>query len=77
MFSWSSCTASAHLALLGHEVGIANREKTGRVVGTVAAICLIISVLAIVYMATRPRAPSKDDSKLQLLPPPAAQAPNQ
>lgn len=56
-----------------HEVIIAHREKTGRIVGT----ALVISVLAIIYLATRPREPSKDDSNLHLLPPPAAQTPNQ
>jgi hypothetical protein len=56
---------------------MASREKTGRIVGTVAAIGFVISVLLIVYMATRPHAPSKDDSNLHLLPPPAAQTPNQ
>ena len=56
---------------------MANREKTGRIVGTVAAIGLVISVLAIIYMVTRPHTPSKDDSNLRLLPPPAAQTPNQ
>jgi hypothetical protein len=50
---------------------MANREKTGRVVGTVAAVGLVISVLAIIYMATRPHAPAKDDSNLHLLPPAA------
>ena len=45
-----------------------NREKTGRVVGTVAAIGVVIIVLAIIYMAMRPH--------VQALPPPAAQAPN-
>jgi hypothetical protein len=55
---------------------MANREKTGRVVGTVAAIGVVISVLAIVYMATRPHVQPKDNSNLHLLPPPAAQAPD-
>jgi hypothetical protein len=53
---------------------MANREKTGRVVGTVAAIGVVISVLAIIYMATRPHVQAKDNSYLRLLPPPAAQA---
>ena len=56
---------------------MANREKTGRIVGTVAAVVLVISVLAMIYMATRPHAPPKDDSQLHMLPPPAPQAPNQ
>ena len=33
----------------GHEVVIANREKTGRIVGTVAAVGIVISVLAIIF----------------------------
>ena len=53
---------------------MSNREKTGRVVGTVAAIGVVISVLAIIYMAMRPHVPPKDNSNLYLLPPPAAQA---
>ena len=52
---------------------MANREKTGRIVGTVAAIGVVISVVAIIYMATRPNPPSHGDSNLHLLPPPAAQ----
>ena len=56
---------------------MADREKTGRIVRTVAAIGFVSSVLAIIYMATRPNAPSQGDSNLHLLPPPAAQAPNQ
>ena len=55
------------------KVVMANREKTGRIVGTVAAVVLVISVLAIIYMATRPHTPSKDKSNLHLLPPPAVQ----
>jgi hypothetical protein len=55
---------------------MANREKTGRIVGTVVAIGAAISVLAIVYMATQARAPSHGDSKLHLLPPPAAPVPD-
>jgi hypothetical protein len=54
-----------------------NREKTGRIVGMVAAVVLVISVLAIIYMATRPRAALKDDIYLHLQPTPAAKAPNQ
>ena len=45
----------------------------GRVVGTVAAIGVVISVLAIIYMATRPHVQPKDNSNLHLLPPPGAQ----
>jgi hypothetical protein len=43
---------------------MANREKTGRVVGTVAAIGIVISVLAIIYMAMRPHVQAKDNSYL-------------
>ena len=56
---------------------MADREKTGRIVGTVAAIGVVINVLAIIYMATRPNAPSKDESNLHPLPPPISQTPNQ
>ena len=60
-----------------YKLVMANREKTGRIVGTVAAIGVVISVLAIIYMATRPPAAPKDVSHLHLLlPPPAALAPN-
>ena len=55
---------------------MANREKTGRIVGTVAAIGFVISVLLIVYMATRPHALSHGDSNLHPLPPPTAQGQN-
>jgi hypothetical protein len=55
---------------------MANREKNGRIVGTIAAVGLVISVLAIIYMVMRPRGALKDNSQLHLLPPPSAQAPN-
>jgi hypothetical protein len=56
---------------------MADRHKTGRIIGTAAAIGLAVSVLAIIYMATRPNPPSHVDSNLHLLPPPAVQTPNQ
>jgi hypothetical protein len=56
---------------------MSNREKTGRIVGTVAAVVLVISVLAIIYMATRPRGGLNDDSYLHLQLSPAAKGPNQ
>jgi hypothetical protein len=40
------------------EVVMADREKTGRIVGTVAAVGVVISVLAIIYMAMRPHGPT-------------------
>ena len=49
---------------------MANRKKTGRVVGTVAAIGVVITII---YMATRPHVQLKDNSNLHLLHPPAAQ----
>jgi len=52
---------------------MADREKTGRIVGTVAAVGVVISVLAIIYMATKPHGPPHSDSNLHLLPPPAVQ----
>ncbi len=55
---------------------MADRQKTGRIVGTAAAIGLAISVLAIIYMAMRPNGPSHADSN-RLFPRPVAQTPNQ
>ena len=56
---------------------MANKHKTGRIVGTAGAIGLAISVLAMIYMATRPNPPSHGNSNLQLLPPPAAKSESQ
>jgi hypothetical protein len=52
---------------------MADREKMGRIVGTVAAVGIVISVLAIICMATRPDGPSHSGSDLHLLPPAAVQ----
>jgi hypothetical protein len=52
---------------------MADKPNTGRIVGTAAAGVLVVSVLAIIFMATQPNVPSRGDSSLHLLPPPTGE----
>jgi hypothetical protein len=50
-----------------------DKYNTGRIVGTASAGVLVVSVLAIIFMAAHPNVPSRGDSSLHLLPPPTAE----
>jgi hypothetical protein len=52
---------------------MSDNRKAGRIIGTGAAIVLVVSVLAIIYMAMRPNVPVHSDSFVYLLAPPGSQ----
>jgi len=53
------------------------KQKTGRIIGTAAATVLVVSLVAIIYMAMQPNVLAHGDSSLDLLPPPGSQTPSQ
>ena len=56
---------------------MSDNRKVGRIIGTGAAVMLAVSVLAIIYMATRPNVPAHSDSVSYLLAPPGSQTQSQ